>query len=61
MYHSNITHFLNEHRDIPKDMLDETRGLAYFLTLIIAEATDFNSEKGFDTGIPCINKGCEGT
>ena len=60
MYVSNMTHFLNKSGGIAKDMPSEAKELASFLTLIIEDVSDFESEKGFDTGIPCLHKGCKG-
>jgi len=60
MFHTNLTHFLNKSGGIAKDMPAEAKELASFLTLIIEEASDFESDKGFDTGITCLNKGCKG-
>ncbi|MDA3823214.1 MAG: hypothetical protein PF450_11485 [Bacteroidales bacterium] len=41
-------------------MPEEALEMASYLTFIIESATDFDSESGFDTGIPCINKPCKG-
>lgn len=58
---SNITHFLNPHGKIAKDMPSEVKELAIFLTLFIEATTDFNSESGYTTELPCIDKKCRGT
>lgn len=57
---SNITHFLNPHGNIAKDMPSEVTDLATFLTLVIEATTDFNSESGFSTRLPCLDKKCKG-
>jgi len=58
---SNISHFLNPHGNIVRDMPSEARELASFLTLIIEATTDFESESGFSTELPCNDKECSGT
>lgn len=60
MYHSNITHFLNPHGNIVKDMPKEALEMAAFLTFIIEATTDFESEAGFETEVGCLNKECQG-
>ena len=61
MFITNITHLLNHQGDIPKDMPQEARELASFLTFVIEATTDFDSEAwGFETGIRCNQKDCKG-
>jgi len=60
MFITNITHLLDDQGDIPNDMPQKARELASFLTFIIEAATDFESEDGFETGVRCNQKGCQG-
>lgn len=61
MYITNLTHFLTDRGDIPKEMPQESRELASFLTLIIEETTDFESDAwGFETQIRCNQTNCQG-
>ena len=60
MFITNIHHFLNEQGDIPKDMPQEGRELASYLTFIIEATTDFESEHGLETGVRCNQKDCQG-
>ena len=56
-----MTHFLDEEGNIPKQMHKEARELASFLVLVIDATTVYESESGFETGIRCFKKGCDGT
>ncbi len=60
MYVTKMTHFLDEQGNIPKQMPKEARELASFLALVIDATTDYESESGFETGIRCFKKGCDG-
>ena len=60
MYITTFTHFLDEQGNIPKTMPKEARELASFLALVIDATTDYESESGFETGITCFQKGCDG-
>lgn len=57
---SKISHFLNEQGNIVKGMPKEARELAFFLTFIIEATTNFDSEDGYNTGIRCNKKNCQG-
>lgn len=58
---TNITHYLNPHGNIAKDMPEEAREFATFLTMIIEASSDFDSEMGYNTGIKCHQTNCQGT
>jgi hypothetical protein len=60
MYISNITHFLDETGNVPKQMPKEARELASFLTLVIDTTTKSPSPKLTPTEIRCFEKGCHG-
>jgi hypothetical protein len=61
MLTTNITHFLNPHGNIARDMPSEARELASFLFLIIEDTTAFEAEAwGFETKIRCNQKNCQG-
>ena len=55
-----MSHFLDEAGNIPKQIPVEARELASFLALVIDATTDYDSESGFNTGIRCFEKGCDG-
>jgi len=60
MFISNMTHFLDDTGNIPKQMPDEARELASFLALVI-DSTTKNSPFTLDqTEIRCFEKGCNG-
>ncbi len=60
MYISNITHFLDEQGNIPKQMPKEARELASFLALVVDFTTQNNPSTLTNAGIRCFNKGCHG-
>ncbi len=61
-YITNLTHFLDDKGEIPKQIPREARELASFLALIVDKVTsDFlTTDNGIDTGIRCRSKGCMG-
>jgi len=60
MFISNMTHFLNEKGNIPKEMTKEGREMASFLALIVDAATkDYPPAEKF-TQIRCLKKKCSG-
>jgi hypothetical protein len=61
MYISNMTHFLDEAGNIPKQMPKEARELANFLALVVDETTKESSSQVIFTTIRCFTKKCEGT
>jgi hypothetical protein len=61
MYISNMTHFLDEKGNIPKQMPKEARELASFFALVIDTATQKLPNKLTPTDIRCFEKGCPGT
>ena len=60
MYISNMTHFLNETGNIPKQMPGEAGELASFLTLVIDTTTKNSPFTLTQTEIRCFEKGCKG-
>lgn len=60
MYISNMTHFLDEAGNIPKQMPKEARELANFLALVVDETTKESSSLVICTTIRCFTKNCEG-
>ena len=61
MYISNMTHFLNDQGNIPKQMPKEARELASFFALVIDTTTNINPKRLSATQIRCFEKGCVGT
>ena len=61
MYISNMTHFLDEQGNIPKEMPKADRELASFLALVIDTTTKIKPTKLTTTDIRCFEKGCQGT
>lgn len=61
MYISNMTHFLDEQGNIPKQMPKEARELASFFALIIDTTTKILPRRLKATEIRCFEKGCQGT
>ena len=61
MYISNMTHFLDEKGNIPKQMHKEARELASFFALIIDTTTKILPKRLKATDIRCFEKGCQGT
>ncbi|OFY75583.1 MAG: hypothetical protein A2V46_10320 [Bacteroidetes bacterium RBG_19FT_COMBO_42_7] len=60
MYISNMTHFLDESRNIPKEMPKEARELASFLALVVDATTKTMPSILTSTEIRCLKKKCEG-
>jgi len=60
MYISNLTHFLNDKGNIPKQMPKEARELANFLALIVDSTTKTMPSILTSTDIRCFQKGCHG-
>ena len=59
MYISNMTHFLDETGNIPKQMPGEAGELASFLTLVIDTTTKNSPFTLTQTEIRCFEKGCK--
>lgn len=60
MYISDMTHFLNEKGNIPKEMPREARELAGFFALVVDFTTKTKTSRLTPTGIRCFRKGCHG-
>jgi len=60
MYISNMTHFLDETGNIPKEMPEEARELGSFLALVIDTTTKNSPFTLTQTEIRCFEKGCQG-
>lgn len=60
MYISNMTHFLDEKGNIPKQMPKEARELANFLAFVVEETTTLFPGQSIQTGIRCFQPGCSG-
>jgi len=60
MFISNMTHFLDETGNIPKQMPGEARELASFLALVIDTTTKNSPFTLTQTEIRCFEKGCTG-
>ena len=60
MYISNMTHFLDETGNIPKQTPSEARELASFLALVIDTTTKNSPFTLTQTEIRCFEKGCKG-
>lgn len=60
MYISNLTHFLNDKGNIPKEMPREARELASFFALVVDFTTKTKPSTLTPTGIRCFRKGCYG-
>ena len=61
MYITNMTHFLDETGNIPKQMPKVARELANFMALVVDETTNQSSSSLNNTTIRCFIKKCEGT
>ena len=61
MYISNMSHFLDETGNIPKQMPMEARELASFFALVIDATTKIIPAKLTPTNLRCFEKGCQGT
>jgi hypothetical protein len=60
MYISNMTHFLDEQGNIPKQIPKEARELANFFALVIDITTKTMPSTLTSTDIRCFKKGCHG-
>lgn len=60
MYISNLTHFLNEKGNIPKEIPKEAREMAGFLVMVVDFTTKTKPSTLTPTGIRCFRKGCHG-
>ena len=60
MYISNMTHFLDETGNIPKQMPKEARELASFMALVVDTTTKNIPFTLTQTDIRCFEKGCHG-
>jgi hypothetical protein len=60
MYISDMTHFLNEIGNIPKEMPKEARELASFFALVVDFTSKTKPSTLTPTGIRCFRKGCHG-
>jgi len=60
MYISNMTHFLDESGNIPKEMPKEARELASFFALVIDTTTKNTAFTLTPTDIRCFEKDCQG-
>lgn len=58
MYISNLTHFLDDSGNIPKEMPKEAREMAGFLALVVDVTTQKNTLSDKETR--CFIKGCDG-
>ena len=57
---SNLTHFLDEQGNIPKQMPKEAREMANFLGLVVDATTRTMPNTLTSTEIRCFQKGCHG-
>ena len=60
MYVTNMSHFLDETGDIPKQMPQEARELSAFFSLVIDETLKTLPSTLTSTGIRCFKKRCTG-
>ena len=60
MYISNMTHFLDETGNIPKQMPKQARELASFMALVVDTTTKNIPFTLTQTDIRCFEKGCHG-
>jgi len=60
MYISDLTHFLNEKGNIPKEMPKEAKEMAGFLAMVVDFTTKTKPSTLTPTGIRCFVKGCYG-
>jgi hypothetical protein len=60
MYISDMTHFLNEKGNIPKEMPAEAREIAGFFAMVVDITTQRLSTILTPTTLRCFNKGCHG-
>lgn len=60
MYISNMTHFLNEQGNIPKEMPKEARELASFHAMVVDSTTITMPTILTSTDLRCFKKACHG-
>jgi len=60
MYISDLTHFLNEEGNIPKEIPSEARELAGFLAMVVDITTENKNNKLCPSPLTCTNKGGNG-
>ena len=60
MYISNMTHFLDDTGNIPKEMPKQTRELASFMALVVDTTTKTCPQTLTTTDVRCFQKGCSG-
>ena len=60
MYITQMTHFLDEEGNIPKQMPKEARELASFMALVVDATTKEKSAADIQTGIRCFIRKCDG-
>ncbi len=60
MYISDLTHFLDETGNIPKEMPTEAREMAGFLAMVVDLTTERKNTVLSPTALWCFNKGCNG-
>jgi methionyl-tRNA synthetase len=60
MYISNMTHFLDEQGNIPKQMPKEAREHANFMALVVDNTTKNYPQTLTSTNTRCFEKGCHG-
>lgn len=61
-YVTDLTHFLDDHGEVPKEAPAHIRQMASFLALIVDSVTSQIPEttSGIETGIRCRSTGCQG-
>lgn len=60
MFISDLTHFLDEAGNIPKEMPTEAREMAGFLVMVVDLTTERKNTVLSQTALWCFNKGCNG-
>ncbi len=60
MYITQMTHFLDETGNIPKQMPKEARELGSFMALVVDATTKEKSAGRINTGIRCFQEKCDG-
>ncbi len=61
-YIMNLTHYLDETGNIPKDIPASARRMGSFLALMVDEVTRHypHASSGIDTSLTCLKKSCKG-
>lgn len=60
MYISDLTHFLDEAGNIPKEMPTEAREMAGFLVMVVDITTERQNTKLAPSTLTCTKEGCNG-